>query len=80
MSYYLRVLPDKASLHAWKVESHVAFRIGVPNPEQLPEAYFKARLERQSGKLFGVKRVGLSPQVTILFTRLGFSRANTIRE
>jgi hypothetical protein len=46
MSYYLRLLPDKNSLHAWKIDSDVAFRIGVPNPENQRECYFTATSER----------------------------------
>ena len=42
MSYYLRVVPDRPSLEAWKIDSHVASRLGIANPERSPGTYFKA--------------------------------------
>lgn len=42
MSYYLRSVPNRSSLEAWKIESDVAVRIGVSNPEQGPGTYFQA--------------------------------------
>jgi hypothetical protein len=41
MTYYLRRIPNVLGLQAWKIEPHVAFRLGIPNPEQNPGSYFE---------------------------------------
>ena len=42
MCYYLRDVPGYKHLEAWKIDDHVAVRVGVPNAEYGAGTYFKA--------------------------------------
>ena len=42
MGYYLRVVPNQPALQAWKIDSAIASRVGIINPEHGLGSYFKA--------------------------------------